>query len=98
MFQKKEYTENIFLPKFKEAIDDAFSKLNPDVIFIAAGFDARKGDPVARFEDGQGLDDSSYFKMSNYIRQKQKAYGNNSAIISLQEGGIILMGQVSHKR
>ena len=84
---KNDYKEDVYLPKFRDAIDETFTKMKPDVIFISAGFDARKDDPVARFTAGQGLDDETYFKMAQYIKQKQQLNCPKTPIISLQEGG-----------
>ncbi|MGQ4005964.1 hypothetical protein QIW49_05715 [Francisellaceae bacterium CB300] len=84
---KKDYIDEIFLPKFYNAIDEAFVKMTPDLIFISAGFDARNGDPIAKFVDGEGLSDEAYYKMANYIKNKQQTYNKIAPIVSLLEGG-----------
>ncbi len=84
---KNDFNKATYLPIFKKAIDEAFENITPDMIFISAGFDARKGDPVAKFVDGQGLGDSSYYEMAKYIKQKQQQTSPKTPIISLQEGG-----------
>ncbi|AIT08535.1 hypothetical protein LO80_00140 [Candidatus Francisella endociliophora] len=86
-FKRKDFLDEIYLPKFYQSIDEAFDKFTPDLVLISAGFDARSGDPIAKFEDGEGLSDSAYYKMSKYIKSKLISTNNTCPIISLLEGG-----------
>lgn len=85
--KRHEFLDEIYLPKFYKVVDEAFDNFTPDLVLISAGFDARNGDPVAKFEDGEGLSDSAYYKMSKYIKSKITSTNNTSPIISLLEGG-----------
>lgn len=84
---KKDYIDDIFLPKFYKTIDEAFENINPDLVFISAGFDARHGDPIAKFTKDEGLSDDAYLQMTKYLKSKLKNSINNAPIISLLEGG-----------
>jgi acetoin utilization deacetylase AcuC-like enzyme len=90
---KKDFLDEKYLPKFKQAVDEALGKFIPDVVFISAGFDARNGDPVARFIEGEGLSDKCYYEMAKYVKKSLYKVNHSASIISLLEGGYNVQGK-----
>lgn len=80
---KNDFQDAIYLDIFEKSIDRVFRYFTPDTIIISAGFDARTGDPVARFETNQGLTDRCYYAITRIVKAKAK----NTPIISILEGG-----------
>ncbi|MDC0534570.1 hypothetical protein OAO18_02035 [Francisellaceae bacterium] len=85
--QQYQYLDEFFLPKFKQAMDQAFDNFQPDLVLISAGFDARKGDPIARFLPGEGISDKCYYDMTQILKKKVKQQKEIVPIISILEGG-----------
>ncbi len=90
---KKEFLDENYSSKFKQALDEALAKFTPDIVFISAGFDARNGDPVARFVEGEGLNDKCYYEMARYVKESVYKANHTASILSLLEGGYNVDGK-----
>ncbi|MBA4251837.1 MAG: histone deacetylase [Chlorobiaceae bacterium] len=71
----------IYLSLLREKIIPAFHNFSPDLIFISAGFDAHKDDPISEIN----LIENDYSEMTKYLRDI--AEHKNIQIISVLEGG-----------
>lgn len=74
----------LYRQKFFSSLQQIVKKFTPDLIIISAGFDARKGDPLANFP----LTARDYFEMTREVMQFAKAYCDDR-IISVLEGGYL---------
>ncbi|MEO5857458.1 MAG: histone deacetylase [Pyrinomonadaceae bacterium] len=67
---------------FEAAIEDIGSRIKPDMIFISAGFDAHRSDPLGQLQ----LEDSDYIRMTRAMKDwADDVCGGR--IISCMEGG-----------
>jgi acetoin utilization deacetylase AcuC-like enzyme len=77
-------------PGSKEAIFEAFTqklipemkKFRPECVFISAGFDAHKDDPLGQL----GLSDADYYELTLLVKEIAKEYSQDR-LISVLEGG-----------
>ncbi|MDO8549298.1 MAG: histone deacetylase, partial [Ignavibacteria bacterium] len=74
-------TGETYLRIFREEIIKTLEDYNPQLIFISAGFDAHKDDPLANMK----LTEEDFAEMTRII--KQFAERENLKIISVLEGG-----------
>lgn len=93
----KGYNINIHLPcgtsdkqiidVFKKKLIPIADKFKPELIFISAGFDSRKNDPLGCFE----ITDSGFEELTKIIMDIAFKYSNDR-LISVLEGGYNLKG------
>lgn len=67
---------------FDAALEEIGAKFKPDLIFISAGFDAHKADPLGQLL----LTDEDFKQMTRTVKQ-WAAHACNGRIISSLEGG-----------
>jgi acetoin utilization deacetylase AcuC-like enzyme len=67
---------------FDAALEEISAKFKPDLIFISAGFDAHKADPLGQLL----LTDEDFTQMTRTVKQWATA-ACNGRIISSLEGG-----------
>src|SRR5690606_31564445 len=70
-----------YISIFKDEIIPQLEKYKPELLFISAGFDAHKDDPLAQMN----LSDADYRELTLLL--KDFADRNNIGIVSLLEGG-----------
>jgi acetoin utilization deacetylase AcuC-like enzyme len=80
--------------KFSNALKEIENKFKPELIIISAGFDARKGDPLADLQ----LTGKDYAEMTKEVKQFANRHCQGK-IISLLEGGYVTdtLGEVVHQ-
>jgi acetoin utilization deacetylase AcuC-like enzyme len=67
---------------FEAAIEEIGSKMKPDMIFISAGFDAHRSDPLGQLQ----LEDPDYVRMTR-VMMKWADEACEGRIVSCMEGG-----------
>ncbi len=67
---------------FETALEEISAKINPDMIFISAGFDAHESDPLGQLK----LEDEDYISMTRTLKQWADE-SCNGRIVSCLEGG-----------
>lgn len=67
---------------FEAAIEEIGSKLKPDLIFISAGFDAHRSDPLGQLQ----LEDPDYIRMTR-VMMKWADEACEGRLVSCMEGG-----------
>lgn len=70
------------LRMFEAAINDIASRFKPDLIFISAGFDAHRSDPLGQLE----LENEDFVSMTRTVKKWAKAVCGNK-VVSCLEGG-----------
>jgi acetoin utilization deacetylase AcuC-like enzyme len=78
-----------FIPAF-EKLAMAADRFRPELVIISAGFDARQGDPLGRFE----LTDEDYFDLTAFVLEIAKSYAGGR-LVSVLEGGYSIAGLAS---
>jgi acetoin utilization deacetylase AcuC-like enzyme len=78
-----------FLAAFDE-LAKAMTRFRPELIIISAGFDARHGDPLGRFE----LTDADFVELTGLVLEMARPYAGGR-IVSVLEGGYNLPGLAS---
>ncbi len=78
-----------FLPAFQQ-LASAADRFKPDLVIISAGFDARRGDPLGRFE----LTDEDYIDLTAFVLEIARRHAG-SRLVSVLEGGYSLAGLAS---
>ena len=78
-----------FMPAF-ERLAEAADGFHPELLIISAGFDARHGDPLGRFE----LTDEDYVELTAFVLDiaRRQAGGR---LVSILEGGYSIAGLAS---
>ena len=72
---------------FEEELAPAVAQFAPEFVFISAGFDSRKDDPLGQFE----LEDEDFAELTRIVRRMADSTAN-SRIVSVLEGGYNLHG------
>lgn len=67
---------------FEAAIEEIGSKMKPDMIFISAGFDAHRSDPLGQLQ----LEDADYVRMTR-VMMKWADEACEGRLVSCMEGG-----------
>lgn len=80
-------TIDVYKPAFEQTLLPALTRFKPDIIFISAGFDAHRRDPLA----GVALEDDDFGWMTAALHGLAKAE-SNGRIVSVLEGGYDLTG------
>ena len=75
-------TEKEYLDAFQREILPALRFFRPDLVFISAGFDAHKDDPLAHIK----LTEESFARMTRLVMEVADAY-SHGRIVSALEGG-----------
>lgn len=75
---------------FEKQLLPAMEKFRPELVFISAGFDSRKGDPLGKFE----LSDADFADLTNCVREIA-AKNADGRVVSILEGGYSLSGLAS---
>jgi acetoin utilization deacetylase AcuC-like enzyme len=78
-----------FLPAF-QILASAMDRFKPELIFISAGFDARHGDRLGRFE----LSDDDYRELTGLVLEMAHRSAGDR-VVSVLEGGYTLSGLAS---
>jgi acetoin utilization deacetylase AcuC-like enzyme len=68
--------ENRYVEAFKEEINPRLLQFKPEMLFLSAGFDAHKDDPLG----GMRLTENSFAKMTTLVR-------DIAPVVSVLEGG-----------
>lgn len=71
-----------YVERFKNMLGDAASRIQPELIFISAGFDAHAADPVGSL----GLETEDFAALTQAVRDVANQYCGGR-IVSLLEGG-----------
>lgn len=79
--------DKTYIAILKEALNNIESVFSPDIIFISAGFDAHKNDPIG----GMNVSESGFGEMTKIIMQFADTHCGGK-IISMLEGGYDLGG------
>ncbi|HVO72920.1 MAG TPA: histone deacetylase [Ignavibacteriaceae bacterium] len=75
---------DVYLKIFEEKIIFELEKFNPQLIFISAGFDAHKDDPIANMN----LEEKDFSLMTKIIKEfSERDKSKSIPVISLLEGG-----------
>ena len=83
-------SDNDILKAFQTYLQPAADKFEPELVFISAGFDSRKDDPLGCFE----VSDLGFVKLTKFVMDIAEKY-SGSKIVSLLEGGYNLKGNAS---
>ena len=78
-----------FIPAFEE-LASATERFKPDLVIISAGFDARHGDPLGRFE----LTDEDYVDLTAFVLEIARDHAGER-LVSILEGGYSITGLAS---
>jgi acetoin utilization deacetylase AcuC-like enzyme len=79
-----------FLRAFEDDLAPAVQHFKPELVIISAGFDARHGDPLGRFE----LTDADYVDLTGIVLELAHAHADGH-VVSVLEGGYSLSGLAS---
>jgi len=71
-----------YLSRFRDAIEQFADRIQPQMIFISAGFDAHRLDPIG----GLGLETEDYATMTRIVLDAAKTYADGR-VVSVLEGG-----------
>ncbi len=84
----------LYREKFSSALSEIEKTFHPDLIIISAGFDARKGDPLADLQ----LTGNDYAEMTHEVLEFAKRHCQGR-IVSLLEGGYLTdtLGEVVYR-
>jgi len=78
------------LPAFEQTLAERMKEFQPEWVFISAGFDSRKGDPLGLFE----LTDRDFIDLTKCAMDLAADYGKGR-VVSMLEGGYNLEGLAS---
>ncbi len=67
---------------FEAALDEMSGKFRPDLIFISAGFDSHRGDPLGQLL----LEDADFVQMTRTVKE-WATQTCNGRVVSCLEGG-----------
>jgi acetoin utilization deacetylase AcuC-like enzyme len=86
-----------YMDALRRAIDDATEGFAPDLVFISAGFDSLKGDPLGGFT----LEIEHFVTLTNEIVERARAWCGGR-VVSVLEGGYaperVAQASVAHMR
>ena len=71
-----------FLARFRGALEESADKVKPELVFISAGFDAHREDPVGSL----GLEVEDFVAMSEWVMDAAKTHAKGR-VVSVLEGG-----------